>query len=73
MGRTEGRSASVAATRQLASGPRETPGRLVASSRKLRFLGRTGGGRYRVDDPEYVAAVLSGALRKRAQDKGARI
>ncbi|WP_035920608.1 TerD family protein [Frankia sp. QA3] len=78
--------------RQLASGPRETPGRLVASSRKLRFLGRTGGGneiawqkivevtaghgrvdiaattsrgggRYQVDDPEYVAAVLSGALR----------
>ncbi|WP_235487217.1 TerD family protein, partial [Frankia sp. AvcI1] len=78
--------------RQLASGPRETPGRLVASSRKLRFLGRTGagneiawqkivevtaghgcvdiaattsrgGGSYRVDDPEYVAAVLSGALR----------
>ncbi|WP_261566865.1 TerD family protein [Frankia gtarii] len=78
--------------RQLASGPRETPGRLVASSRKLRFLGRTGGGneiawqkivevtaghasvdisattsrgggRYRVDDPDYVAAVLSGALR----------
>lgn len=78
--------------RQLASGPREAPGRLVASSRKLRFRGRGGGGNeiawqkivevttghggvdiaattsrgggtYRVEDPDYVAAVLSGALR----------
>ncbi|MCK9900597.1 TerD family protein [Frankia sp. Cpl3] len=83
---------SVVQVRHLASGPRHTPGRLVASNRKLRFLAQTGagtelawakvvavaggygtvdisattargGGIYRVDDPEYAAAVLSGVLR----------
>ncbi|CAI7981130.1 5-methylcytosine-specific restriction enzyme A [Frankia sp. Hr75.2] len=34
----------VVQVRQLASGPRHTPGRLVVSSRKLRFLAQNGGG-----------------------------
>ncbi len=83
---------AVVHIRQLASGTRETQGRLVASSSKLRFLAVTGsgsevawgkivevtaalghvvisattakgGGTYRVDDPEYVAAVLAGTMR----------
>ncbi|MEV0359455.1 TerD family protein [Nocardia sp. NPDC050697] len=83
----------VAATqvRYLASGPRQQSGRLIASNRKLRFVGTgpgtetpwekivsvgheygsvviaattaRGGGTYRVPDPDYVAAVLEGALR----------
>lgn len=75
----------------LASGPRHNGGRLIGSSKKLRFIGAgagtelpwakivsiaseygnvivsattaRGGGTYRVPDPEYVAAVLEGALR----------
>ncbi|WP_018500273.1 TerD family protein [Parafrankia discariae] len=34
----------VVQVRQLASGPRHTPGRLVVSNRKLRFLAQNGGG-----------------------------
>lgn len=75
----------------LASGPRHNSGRLIGSSKKLRFIGAgagtelpwskivsitseygnvivsattaRGGGTYGVPDPEYVAAVLEGALR----------
>ncbi|WP_280221960.1 TerD family protein [Nocardia neocaledoniensis] len=75
----------------LANGPRHNAGRLIGSSKKLRFVGAgagtelpwakivsigaeygniiisattaRGGGTYRVPDPEYVAAVLEGALR----------
>lgn len=75
----------------LASGPRMTPGRLIGSSKKLRFVGAgagtelpwtrivsvtseygnvivsattaRGGGTFAVNDAEYVAAVLEGALR----------
>ncbi len=78
-------------TKYLASGPKHTNGRLVGSSKKLRFVGAAagselpwarivsvtseygnviisattarGGGTYSVPDPEYVAAVLEGALR----------
>ncbi|WP_336081073.1 TerD family protein [Nocardia sp. SSK8] len=78
-------------TKYLASGPKHTSGRLVGSSKKLRFVGAAagselpwakivsvtseygnvvisattarGGGTYSVPDPEYVAAVLEGALR----------
>ncbi|MGW4632453.1 TerD family protein [Nocardia sp. NPDC004415] len=78
-------------TKYLASGPKHTRGRLVGSSKKLRFVGAAagselpwakivsvtseygnviisattarGGGTYSVPDPEYVAAVLEGALR----------
>ncbi|MFE3955966.1 TerD family protein [Nocardia sp. NPDC059091] len=77
--------------RYLASGPKQSSGRLIGSSRKLRFISAgagselawakivsvrheydtvvidattaRGGGRYRVRDAEYVAAVLEGALR----------
>ncbi|WP_433565598.1 TerD family protein [Nocardia sp. CA-151230] len=77
--------------RYLASGPKQSSGRLIGSSRKLRFIGAgagselawakivsvrheydtvvidattaRGGGRYRVRDAEYVAAVLEGSLR----------
>ncbi|MGW4767490.1 TerD family protein [Nocardia sp. NPDC004278] len=75
----------------LASGPRHNSGRLIGSSKKVRFVGTgagtelpwakivsvapeygnvviaattaRGGGTYQVPDPEYVAAVLEGALR----------
>ncbi|MGY5310238.1 TerD family protein [Nocardia gipuzkoensis] len=75
----------------LASGPKHTPGRIIASNKKLRFVGpgagselpwakivsvtseygnvivsattARGGGTYQVHDPEWVAAVLEGALR----------
>lgn len=75
----------------LANGPKHTPGRIIASNKKLRFVGSgagselswakivsvtseygnvmvsattaRGGGIYRVHDPEWVAAVLEGALR----------
>ncbi|WP_040704297.1 TerD family protein [Nocardia takedensis] len=81
----------AAQVKYLASGPRHTPGRLIGSSKKLRFVSpgagaelpwakvvsisseygnvlvsastARGGGTYRVPDPEYVAAVLEGALR----------
>ncbi|WP_433193720.1 TerD family protein [Nocardia sp. CA-107356] len=77
--------------RQLARGPKLTDGRLIASNKKLRFVGtdigtelpwnrvvsvrveqRTvviaatsarGGATFDVDDPDYVAAALEGALR----------
>jgi hypothetical protein len=77
--------------RYLASGPRRSNGRLIATNSKLRFVGDSagsdlawakvlevrpeygnvvvaattarGGGSYGVDDPEYVAAVLTGALK----------
>ncbi|GAB0102670.1 TerD family protein [Nocardia sp. JMUB6875] len=77
--------------RNLASGPKHSAGRLIGSSKKLRFIGTgagsestwskivsiqreydtvviaattaKGGGRYRVPDAEYVAAVLEGTLR----------
>nr|WP_274521145.1 TerD family protein [Nocardia seriolae] len=77
--------------RHLASGPKYNDGRLIGSSKKLRFIGvgagtelawskigsirpeydtvviqattARGGGTYRVPDPEYVAAVLEGAVR----------
>ncbi|MFI9410752.1 TerD family protein [Nocardia gamkensis] len=75
----------------LANGPKHTPGRIIASNKKLRFVGSgagselpwakivsvtneygnvivsattaRGGGTYQVHDPEWVAAVLEGALR----------
>lgn len=75
----------------LANGPKHTPGRIIASNKKVRFIGTgagselpwskivsvtseygnvivsattaRGGGTYRVHDPEWVAAVLEGALR----------
>ncbi|MET8649872.1 TerD family protein [Nocardia aurea] len=75
----------------LANGPKHTPGRIIASNKKIRFVGSgagselpwakivsvtseygnvivsatnaRGGGTYRVHDPEWVAAVLEGALR----------
>ncbi|MET7769091.1 HNH endonuclease [Nocardia sp. NPDC005366] len=75
----------------LAKGPMHTPGRIIASNKKLRFVGSgagselpwskivsvtaeygkvtvsattaRGGGTYQVNDPEWVAAVLEGALR----------
>lgn len=82
----------VTQIRQLANGPKQTAGRLVASNSKLRFLAHTGsgtqvawskvvevtargdrvaisatttrgGGAYLVSDAEYVAAVLSAAMR----------
>ncbi len=77
--------------RYLSNGPKLTGGRLIGSSKKVRFVGSgagtelpwmkivsirheyqnmvieattaRGGGTYRVPDPEYVAAVLGGALR----------
>ncbi|GIJ49941.1 TerF-like protein [Virgisporangium aliadipatigenens] len=82
--------ASAVHVRYLASGPRRNSGRLIASNRKLRFVGTSGGselawvkvlevrpeygsvvltatgkgsGSYEVDDPEYISAVLSGALK----------
>ncbi|MEU1525206.1 TerD family protein [Nocardia rhamnosiphila] len=75
----------------LANGPKHTAGRIIASNKKLRFVGpgagselpwakivsvtseygnvivsattARGGGTYQVHDPEWVAAVLEGALR----------
>lgn len=83
--------ADAAQVKYLASGPKHTHGRLIGSSKKLRFVGTgaglempwskivsitseygnvviaattaRGGGTYQVRDPEYVAAVLEGALR----------
>ena len=77
--------------RYLASGPRRSNGRLIATNARFRFLGHSGGsallwrnvleirpeygnvvvaattarggGSYEVTDPEYVAAVLTGALK----------
>ncbi|MEV0250782.1 TerD family protein [Nocardia sp. NPDC050712] len=77
--------------RQLARGPRLSEGRLIASNKKLRFVGAgagtelpwsrvvsvaiedslvvlsatsaRGGASFEVDDPDYVAAALEGALR----------
>ncbi|MEV0298696.1 TerD family protein [Nocardia sp. NPDC050710] len=77
--------------RQLARGPKLTAGRLIASNKKLRFVGSgagaempwnrvvsvhaeqgsvviaatsaRGGAVFDVDDPDYVAAALEGALR----------
>ncbi|MGY4100795.1 TerD family protein [Nocardia sp. R16R-3T] len=77
--------------RQLARGPKLTDGRLIASNKKLRFVGADtgtelpwnrvvsvhieqrsvvvaatsarGGATFDVDDPDYVAAALEGALR----------
>ncbi|WP_275426200.1 TerD family protein [Nocardia arizonensis] len=77
--------------RHLARGPRLTGGRLIASNKKLRFVGAgagtelpwnrvvsvrvdqgavviaatsaRGGATFTVDDPDYVAAALEGALR----------
>ncbi|MFI6777232.1 TerD family protein [Nocardia sp. NPDC050412] len=77
--------------RQLARGPKLTDGRLIASNKKLRFVGTDtgtelpwnrvvsvhveqrsvvvaatssrGGAIFDVDDPDYVAAALEGALR----------
>ncbi|RJO70046.1 DUF2510 domain-containing protein [Nocardia panacis] len=77
--------------RQLARGPKTTAGRLLASNKKLRFVGTgagtempwsrvvsvhvandavvldatsaRGGATFEVDDPDYVAAALEGALR----------
>ncbi|MEV5837299.1 TerD family protein [Nocardia sp. NPDC052112] len=77
--------------RQLARGPKLTDGRLIASNKKLRFVGTDtgtelpwnrvvsvhveqrsvvvaatsarGGATFDVDDPDYVAAALEGALR----------
>lgn len=77
--------------RQLARGPKHTDGRLIASNKKLRFVGidtgtelpwnrvvsvrveqRTvviaatsarGGATFDVEDPDYVAAAMEGALR----------
>ncbi|MGN2640552.1 TerD family protein [Nocardia takedensis] len=77
--------------RELARGPRRTEGRLIASNRKLRFVGSgagtempwsrvvsvhaegdavviaatsaRGGAVFEVDDPDYVAAAVEGALR----------
>ncbi|MEU8894517.1 TerD family protein [Nocardia sp. NPDC048505] len=77
--------------RQLARGPRLSEGRLIASNKKLRFVGEgagtelpwsrvvsvaiedelvvlsatsaRGGASFEVDDPDYVAAALEGALR----------
>ncbi|WP_405161383.1 TerD family protein [Nocardia sp. NBC_01499] len=82
---------NAAQVKYLASGPRHNSGRLIGSSKKLRFVGAgagtelpwskiisiaseygnviisattaRGGGTYSVPDPEYVAAVLEGALR----------
>ncbi|MFD5174212.1 TerD family protein [Nocardia sp. NPDC058379] len=82
---------NAAQIKYLASGPRRNGGRLIGSSKKLRFIGAgagselpwakivsisseygniiisattaRGGGTYSVPDPEYVAAVLEGALR----------
>ncbi|WP_454195853.1 TerD family protein [Nocardia sp. Marseille-Q1738] len=82
---------AAAQVKYLASGPRHTSGRLIGSSKKLRFVGAgagtelpwsrivsiaseygnvivsattaRGGGTYSVADPQYVAAVLEGALR----------
>ncbi|NKX88174.1 TerD family protein [Nocardia coubleae] len=82
---------NAAQVKYLASGPKHTEGRLIGSSKKLRFVSAgagtelpwakivsisaeygnviiaastaRGGGTYRVPDPEYVAAVLEGALR----------
>ncbi|MBF6522604.1 TerD family protein [Nocardia farcinica] len=81
----------AAQVKYLASGPRHNHGRLIGSSKKVRFVGvgaggelpwskivsvtseygnvviaattARGGGTYQVRDPEYVAAVLEGALR----------
>lgn len=75
----------------LANGPKRTPGRIIASNKKVRFVGAgagselpwakivsvtneygnvivsattaRGGGTYQVHDPEWVSAVLEGALR----------
>ncbi|MEV6280344.1 TerD family protein [Nocardia sp. NPDC051832] len=77
--------------RQLARGPKLSEGRLIASNKKLRFVGTSagtelpwsrvvsvaieedlvvlsatsarGGASFEVDDPDYVAAALEGALR----------
>ncbi|GAB2674481.1 TerD family protein [Nocardia goodfellowii] len=77
--------------RQLARGPKLSEGRLIASNKKLRFVGTgagtelpwsrvvsvaieddlvvlaatsaRGGASFEVDDPDYVAAALEGALR----------
>ncbi|KAA8888454.1 DUF2510 domain-containing protein [Nocardia colli] len=82
---------NAAQIKYLANGPRHNNGRLIGSSKKLRFVGAgagtelawskivsiaseygnvivsattaRGGGTYSVPDPEYVAAVLEGALR----------
>ncbi|WP_433663245.1 TerD family protein [Nocardia sp. CA-128927] len=82
---------NAAQIKYLASGPRHTSGRLIGTSKKLRFVGAgagtelpwskivsiaseygnviisattaRGGGTYSLPDPEYVAAVLEGALR----------